>query len=114
LADRTQRARERAPFLRQRVFHADRRFGEHGPDDHAFGLEFVEALGEHAVGDAGNGGAQLRESCAILQQQEENGAVPPATDELDGPVEAVAELARQRHDCPDYTAVGAYLTIAAS
>src|SRR5436309_1868333 len=92
--DRLDRRAERAPLFRQRVFHPNRRLGNDRPLDDPFLFELLEALAEHAVGDIGNGVAQRREAAARPEQDEDDGAGPPAADELAGTVKAGAERRR--------------------
>ena len=57
-------------------------------------FELLQPLAEHAIGDAGNAVAQRREPAGLLQQHEDDGAVPAPADQLAGVMEPRAQLRR--------------------
>jgi hypothetical protein len=89
---------ERASFLGQLVFDPHRGFRHDEAGDDAFGLELAQALGEHAVADFGDRGAQLGEPHPPVEQELDDGAGPAPADELDGAVELRAEMGLQAHE----------------
>lgn len=97
LDDRVNHGGERAPLLRQRVLHPDGRLGDHRTLHDAFRLELLQAVAEHAIGDLGNRGAQHGKATPRLQQDEDDGSGPAATDELARAVEACAKRWRSGH-----------------
>jgi hypothetical protein len=88
---------ERAPLLRQLVFHPHRRFRDHDPGQDPFGFELAQALRQHAIADIGDGGPQLGEAHPSVQEQLNHGTRPTATDEFHRPVELGAQLGFQAH-----------------
>jgi len=97
LSDFIQRALQGAPFLRQRVFHADRCVGHDDPLDDPFRLELAQALRQHAVADVGDGIAELGIPHASVEQQADDGAGPAAADQLDRMVKAAAQRVLKSH-----------------
>ena len=101
VGDCANRLGERPPLLRQRVFNADGRVGHDRPLDDPFGLELLQAIAEHAIGDVGNRIPQRGEPAGSLEEHEDDGARPPPPDQFAGTVEAWTELrgtrSRTRH-----------------
>ena len=84
------------PFFVKRVLDADRRFGDDRALDDALGLELLQSLAEHPIGDVGNGVPQRRESAALPEQHEQDRPGPPAADQLARAMESGAELRNVR------------------
>lgn len=77
---------------REGVLHAHGCFRDDRPLHDPFGFQLAQAVAEHAVGDVGDGVAQGGEAAARLQEKKDDRPGPPPPDELDGLVEARAEL----------------------
>jgi hypothetical protein len=88
---------ERAPLLRQLVFHSHRRFRNHDSGQDSLAFELAQALRQHAIADIGDGGPQLGEAHPSVQEQLNHGTRPTATDEFHRPVELGAQLGFQAH-----------------
>jgi hypothetical protein len=100
---------ERAPLLRQLVFHSHRRFRNHDSGQDSLAFELAQALRQHAIADIGDGGPQLAiadigdggpqlgEAHPSVQEQLNHGTRPTATDEFHRPVELGAQLGFQAH-----------------
>jgi hypothetical protein len=88
---------ERASLFGELVLDANGSFRHHDARDDAFGLELAQPLGEHAIADVGDAGAQLGEPHPPVEQELDDGAGPSPADELDGPVELRAQMGLQTH-----------------
>ena len=64
---------------------------DHSVDD-TFLFELLEPLAQHAIGNAGNAISQDCETAGLLQEHEDDGAVPAATDQLAGVMEPSAQF----------------------
>jgi polyisoprenoid-binding protein YceI len=96
-ADGRQGMLERPPFLRQFVFDTHGRLGYDDSRHDSLGLQLAEPLRQHPIADVGNRGAKLGKAHPPVQQQMDDGAGPPAADELHRAMEAGAELGFEAH-----------------
>ena len=90
-ADRADDLAEGLAAFGESVGYADGAVGGDRAGDQAFALQLPEALGEEAVGEAGDGGEDLVEAGGAGNQDAQNGADPAAADQLDRVLEARAE-----------------------
>src|SRR5438105_2450474 len=94
-ADGVEGPGQRAPLGCEGVLDPHRRLRDHLALDDGLLLQLLQALAEHAVGDAGDGGPELREAAAPLEEDVDDGPRPAAADQLAGPVEQAADRRRE-------------------
>src|SRR5438552_12361242 len=99
-ADGVEGPGQRAPLRGEGVLDPPRRLRDHDALDDGLLLQLLQALAEHAVGDAGDGRAQPREPAAPLEEDVDDGPRPAAADQLAGPVEQAADRGRERPRLP--------------
>src|SRR5712675_602295 len=91
-ADLFQRVLELAPFWGKLVLNAHRAFGDDNPEQQIFSLERAKPLRQHPIGEIGNRGLDGAVAASSLEERLQDGAAPAATDQLDSPVKAGANL----------------------
>src|SRR6266566_8399286 len=91
-ADFAEGGLELATFCGEVVLDADRALGNDGAGYEVLGFERAKALGEHPVGDVRNGALDDGVAGSTLKQGLQDGTGPTATDQLNGPMKAGADL----------------------
>lgn len=74
------------PFRGQLVFDAYGAVGDNDTKHQIFPFEGAQPFGQHPIGDIGNRAFDGGVARLSLKQCLQNGACPPAPDELDSPV----------------------------
>jgi len=88
--ERLERCHQLTADLGQLISHLDRHGGRHLAVYQSCGLQLLEPLGEHPVGQSRHAGEDLGEPARAAGHGQQNGGTPPAADQLHRRLEKAA------------------------